>query len=172
IFVAAGDAGYDDQLGPAAQQGPGYPATSAHVIAVGATHLVKAPGTARGWAETVWSATTANPTSAGGSACSLSILKPPYQTSSPCTFKATADIAAVGDPATGVAVYDTNGTNKGWINVGGTSASSPFVAGIFAATGNATQASGQFIANNVAKLWDVTSGSNGTCDGKTLLFHA
>jgi len=169
IFAAAGDAGYDAQLGPMAQQGPGYPATSAHVIAVGATRLVKAPATARGWTETVWSTTTDPKTGAGGSACSLSIPKPAYQTSSPCTFKATADIAAVGDPATGVAVYDSNGTNTGWISVGGTSASSPFVAGIFAATGNGNQSSGQFIANNVAKLWDVTSGSNGTCTGQTLL---
>jgi MYXO-CTERM domain-containing protein len=172
IFVASGDAGYDDQLGPVAQQGPGYPATSAHVIAVGATHLVKAPGTARGWAETAWSTTADPKTGAGGSACSLSIPKPAYQTASPCTFKATSDIAAVGDPATGVAVYDSNGANTGWISVGGTSASSPFVAGIFAATGNGSQGSGQFIANNVAKLWDVTSGSNGTCTGKTLLCNA
>jgi MYXO-CTERM domain-containing protein len=172
IFAASGDAGYDDQLGPVAQQGPGYPATSAHVIAVGATHLVKAPGTARGWAETAWSTTADPKTGAGGSACSLSIPKPAYQTASPCTFKATSDIAAVGDPATGVAVYDSNGTNTGWLSVGGTSASSPFVAGIFAATGNGGQGSGQFIANNVSKLWDVTSGSNGTCAGKTLLCNA
>ena len=34
---------------------------------------------------------------AGGSGCSLSIPKPAYQSASPCAFKATPDIAAVGD---------------------------------------------------------------------------
>ena len=170
VFVAAGDNGYDDTVIPAGQQsGPGYPATSPHTIAVGATRLIKDATTTRGWRETAWAVTpkvSGGPDltkGAGGSACSLSMPKPTYQTASPCQFKATADIAAVGDPATGVAVYNTNGTNPGWISVGGTSASSPFVAAIFAATGNGTQTSGKFLADNTSKLWDVTSGSNGTC---------
>ncbi|HMG21698.1 MAG TPA: MYXO-CTERM sorting domain-containing protein, partial [Kofleriaceae bacterium] len=110
---------------------------------------------------------------AGGSACSLSIPKPAYQTASPCTFKAAADIAAVGDPATGVSVYNSHVANRKWIAVGGTSASAPFVAAIFAATGNGAQSSGAFIAANTAKLFDVTSGTNGTCPaGQTLLCTA
>jgi uncharacterized protein (TIGR03382 family) len=152
VFVSAGDDGYND-----AGQGPDYPGTSSHVIAVGGTHLVKDAST-RGWTETAWTS--------GGSACSLSITKPAYQTNSGCQFKATTDIASVGDPQTGVAVY--NSRNGGWTVVGGTSASSPFVAAIFAATGNGTQTSGQFVKDNAAKLYDVTSGKNGTCTNAIL----
>jgi uncharacterized protein (TIGR03382 family) len=155
VFVSSGDNGYND-----AGQGPDYPATSAYTIAVGGTHLVK-DATARGWTETAWTS--------GGSACSLSIAKPAYQTNSGCTFKATTDIAAVGDPQTGVAVY--NSRNGGWTVVGGTSASSPLVAAIFAATGNGMHTSGSFVKDNVAKLYDVTSGTNGTCTN-AILCHA
>jgi len=152
IFVAAGDNGYND-----GGQGPDYPGTSAHTIAVGGTHLAK-DSSARGWTETAWSS--------GGSACSLSIAKPSYQTGTSCNFKATADIAAVGDPQTGMASYDS--TNGGWSVVGGTSAAAPIVAAIFAATGNASQTSGEFIMQNADKLNDVTSGNNGDCGGGIL----
>jgi subtilase family serine protease len=179
IFVASGDAGYDETVAPAGGQiGPGYPATSQYTIAVGATRLAKAAGTTRGWTETAWAVTLTQgqvdvTRGAGGSACSRSIPKPAYQSASPCTFKATADIAAVGDPATGVAVYDTSVSGKGWAIVGGTSAASPFVAAIFAATGNGNQTSGKFVADNVTKMFDVTSGTNGTCPtGQGLLCTA
>ena len=157
IFVASGDNGYND-----AGQGPDYPGTSAFTIAVGGTALKRDTTTPRGWSETAWTM--------GGSACSLSIVKPAYQDKSPCTFKATTDIAAVGDPATGLAVY--NAGSGGWISVGGTSASSPFVAAIFAATGNGAVMTGKFVKDNAAKLNDVVAGTNGTCTGKDLLCKA
>jgi subtilase family serine protease len=147
VYVAAGDAGYND-----GGQGPDYPGTSQYTIAVGGTHLVR-DGSARGFTETAWSK--------GGSACSLSVPKPAYQTTSPCQFKATADVASVGDPATGVAVY--NAKNGGWISVGGTSAAAPFVASLMAATGHGSETSGAFFAQNVAKLNDVMTGTNVTC---------
>jgi Subtilase family len=156
IFVSSGDDGYND-----AGAGPDYPGTSSHVIAVGGTKLVR-DTSARGWSETAWTK--------GGSACSLSIAKPAYQNRSPCTYKATTDIAAVGDPATGLAVY--NAANGGWIVVGGTSASAPFVAAIFAATGNGAQTSGAFIASKASRLYDVTTGNNGTCPAGNLLCNA
>jgi uncharacterized protein (TIGR03382 family) len=78
-----------------------------------------------------------------------------------CQYKATTDIAAVGDPNTGVAVY--NAANGGWGVIGGTSASAPLMAAIFAATGNGNQTSGTFVMQNASKLYDVTSGTNGTC---------
>lgn len=147
IFVSAGDAGYND-----GGEGPDYPGTSAHVIAVGGTTLARDPSP-RGWSEVAWGD--------GGSACSLSIAKPAYQAGSPCAYKATTDIAAVGDPQTGVAVYHAD--NGGWTVVGGTSAAAPLVAGMWAATGNGRHTSGEYIQANKAKLHDVTSGSNGTC---------
>ncbi len=159
IFVSAGDNGYDD-----AGMGPDYPATSQYVISVGGTNLVKDTST-RGWHETAWSVGAGGAAQgAGGSACSLSIPKPVYQNSlnTPCNFKATTDIAAVADPQTGVAVY--NSPNGGWIVVGGTSAASPLTASIFAVVGlGGTAVDGSFVAANAAKLNDVTSGTNGTC---------
>lgn len=152
IFVAAGDNGYNDSGG-----GPNYPATSAHAIGVGGTTLVR-DASARGFSETAWSK--------GGSACSLSIPKPGYQTTTGCNFKATADVSAVGNPQTGSAVYNAN--NGGWVVIGGTSAASPLVAGIFAATGLGGLASGAFIKANADKLYDVTSGSNGSCSAPVL----
>jgi hypothetical protein len=179
IFVASGDNGYDESIQTAPPPpAAGFPATSRYTIAVGGTRLVKASGTTRGWTETAWGVKVTqgqvNPDAgAGGSGCSLSTPKPAYQSASPCAFKATSDIAAVGDPATGVAVYNTNGTNTGWSIVGGTSAAAPFVAAIFAATGNGNQTSGQFVADNVGKLFDVTGGTNGTCPtGQGLLCTA
>jgi subtilase family serine protease len=147
VFVSAGDDGYND-----AGQGPDYPGTSAYVIAVGGTSLTKTTG-GRGWTETAWSS--------GGSACSLSIPKPAYQTGTQCQYKATTDIAAVGDPNTGVAVF--NQANGGWGVIGGTSASAPLMAAIFVATGNGAQTSGSFVMQNASKLYDVTSGTNGNC---------
>jgi hypothetical protein len=145
-FVATGDRGYN-----AGGAGPAYPATSRHVISVGGTTLVRTTSE-RGWTESAW----AN----GGSACSLSIEKPAFQDASPCRYRVASDLAAVGDPQTGVAVY--NARNGGWLKIGGTSAAAPFVAAVFAATGNG-DATPDTVAQLAARLHDVTLGSNGTC---------
>ena len=60
--------------------------------------------------------------------------------------------------ATGVAVYNSGS----WTVVGGTSAASPLVAGIFALTKNGSRTS-QFIYQNTTAFHDVTSGTNGSC---------
>lgn len=82
-------------------------------------------------------------------------------------FRAASDIAAVGDPATGLAVYNTRA--GGWVVVGGTSAASPLVAALFASIGlgNITAAD---LAQRTSALFDVTAGSNGPCG--TLLCNA
>jgi hypothetical protein len=75
-----------------------------------------------------------------------------------------ADVSAVADPATGVAVYDTYG-GSGWGVVGGTSASAPIIAGVYALAG--TPGSGDYPAkypySHTSSLYDVTSGNNGSC---------
>ena len=146
IFVAAGDSGYDD-----GGQGPDYPSTSAYVTGVGGTSLVKASN-ARGWTEGAWSS--------GGSSCSNSIAKPSFQTSTACTHRMAADIASVGDPNTGLAVY--NAANGGWIVVGGTSAASPFVAGVEALYGIGSSGP-SYAYSHASQFFDVTTGSNGSC---------
>ena len=47
-----------------------------------------------------------------------------------------ADVSAVADPATGVAVYDSFKAG-GWLVFGGTSVAAPVVASVFALAGNA-----------------------------------
>ena len=71
----------------------------------------------------------------GGSGCSAYVAKPSYQKDTGCSFRTEADVSAVADPNTGLAVYDSYDGTGGWIVVGGTSASSPLVAAIFAVTG-------------------------------------
>jgi hypothetical protein len=148
-FVASGDDGNTGST-------PDYPSTSSHVIGVGGTHLVKATGTTRGWTETVWSG--------AGSSCSKLIAKPAYQSVVPtaaCTKRAASDVSSVADPNTGLAVF--NAANGGWIVVGGTSAASPFVAGVFARYGLAAPHDASLVYANPSWWFDITSGSNGTC---------
>ncbi|MET8124335.1 carboxypeptidase regulatory-like domain-containing protein [Streptomyces sp. NPDC005065] len=135
--------------------GVSYPAASQYVTAVGGTSLVR-DSSARGWKESVWSG--------AGSGCSLYEAKPAWQTDSGCSERSVADVAAVADPATGVAVYNSFQAG-GWSMFGGTSASSPIIAGVYAAAG--TPAAGTYPAGypyaGTAHLNDVTAGSNGTC---------
>jgi subtilase family serine protease len=146
VTVSTGDSGYGTQ----------FPASSPHVIAVGGTHLVRASN-ARGWSETAWTS--------GGSGCSTVYAKPSFQTDALCTMRVEADVSAVGDPNTGVAVYGpTSRRASGWLVFGGTSVSAPLIGGIYGVTGHTPTGAASIYANK-ASLNDVTSGSNGTCGG-------
>jgi subtilase family serine protease len=149
VTASAGDDGY----------GVGFPAASDYTIAVGGTTLTKGGGGSRGWTETVWNGT--------GSGCTKKSAKPSWQTDSGCKNRTMNDIAYDADPGTGVAVYDTYG-GGGWSEYGGTSVSSPAIAAMFAAAGNASS------VQNAGWIWeaqnhsssvmnDITTGSNGTC---------
>ena len=149
VTVSSGDSGY----------GVEFPAASQYVTAVGGTTLNRASST-RGWSETVWSG--------AGSGCSAYITKPSWQTGSGCSGRTVADVSAVADPNTGVAVYDTFRTS-GWLVFGGTSVASPIIAGVYALAGNtgATTA-GSYPYGHTSSLFDATSGSNGSCGGSYL----
>lgn len=161
VYTAStGDNGY--------QYGVIYPATSVDTVAVGGTHLTTASNS-RGWNETVWK--TSN-TEGTGSGCSSDEAKPSWQSiisTSVCSRRADSDVSAVADPATGVAVYQTYG-GSGWAVYGGTSASAPIVASVYALAG--TPASSDHPASfpyaHTGNLWDVTSGNNGTCSPSLL----
>ena len=154
ITVSSGDSGY----------GVEYPAASPFVTAVGGTTLGRA-STARGWSETAWNG--------AGSGCSAYEAKQSWQTDSGCARRTVADVSAVADPNSGVNVYDSNcsGLNKllgncfsGWGVVGGTSASSPIIAAVYALAGNASSVTyGSYPYSHASALNDVTSGSNGNC---------
>jgi subtilase family serine protease len=153
VTASSGDNGYEVES----------PASFPTVIAVGGTSLTKT--SAGAWTEAAWSG--------AGSGCStLNANSYQDETATSCAgHKATADVSAVADPNTGVAVYDSYAYqgSKGWLQFGGTSASSPIVASVYAM--------GTAVAPNVypgkvtwsrwatdhTVLHDVTSGSNGTC---------
>ncbi|MDX3456670.1 putative Ig domain-containing protein [Streptomyces sp. ME02-8801-2C] len=150
ITVSAGDSAY----------GAEYPATSQYVTAVGGTAL-STSSNSRGWTESVWKTSSTEGT---GSGCSAYDPKPAWQTDTGCSKRMEADVSAVADPATGVAVYDTYG-GSGWAVYGGTSASAPIIAGVYALAG--TPGSSDYPAkypySHTSNLYDVTSGNNGSC---------
>jgi subtilase family serine protease len=149
VTVSSGDAGY----------GVEFPAASQYVIAVGGTSLKQASNS-RGWTETVWSG--------AGSGCSAYITKPTWQTDGGCARRTVADVAAIADPNTGVAVYDSYSYrgSAGWMVFGGTSVAAPVIAGVYALSGGTNTAAQSLYGSSA--LFDVTSGSNGSCGGSYL----
>jgi hypothetical protein len=152
ITASAGDSDY----------GVSYPAASPNVVSVGGTSLSTASN-ARGWTESVWNDGGGEGT---GSGCSAVEPQPSWQTAlglSGCSKRIDNDTSADADPDTGLAVYDTSNGNGGWNEVGGTSASSPMLAAMYALAGNAGSTPANDIYTHTSSFYDVTSGSNGSC---------
>ena len=136
-----------------------WPALSPSVVAVGGTHLT---GSGASWTETTWS----------GAGCGLSSYfgRPSYQNAVQSVVgssRGSADISAVADPNTGVAVYapSTQRTST-WMVFGGTSVSCPMVAGIYNLSGVASASSSAELTRIYSHLGsssfrDVVSGSAG-----------
>ena len=143
VTASTGDSGFD---------GGSYPSTDTHVVGVGGTSVF-ADGSARGFHETVWNG--------AGSGCGYNN-KPRWQNAAntTCTTKATADVSAAADPSNGGLNIRFNGA---FIQVGGTSESSPIIAAVYALSGNTTKYPAKFPYKNAGQLFDVTSGSNGAC---------
>jgi hypothetical protein len=156
IVASAGDDGY----------GVSYPAASPWVTSVGGTSLSTASNS-RGYTETVWGSSAGG--EGTGSGCSADSAKPTWQTDTGCTKRTDNDTSAVADPNTGVAVYDSY-SEGGWLEVGGTSASSPIIAATYALGGTPTAGSYpvQNLYSHTSNFYDVTSGSNGSCSGSYL----
>jgi len=150
VTASSGDSGFVTE----------YPAASRYVTAVGGTSLTHASNS-RGWTESVWSTSR---TEGAGSGCSTVDAKPTWQTDTGCARRTIADVSAVADPATGVAVYQTFGAS-GWTVYGGTSVASPLIASVFADAG--TPGASTYPASDIyahtSSLFDVTTGSTGTC---------
>lgn len=147
VTVSSGDNGY----------GVEFPAASRYVTAVGGTSLTSVSPRA----ESAWSG--------AGSGCSSYIPKPSFQTDKGCSKRTVADVSAVADPNTGVAVYDSYGSTGGanWYVFGGTSVAAPIIASVYALAGN-TISYGEYPYDpaHASGLNDVTSGSNGHCANK------
>jgi subtilase family serine protease len=155
IVASAGDSGY----------GVSYPAASRYVTSVGGTSLVQT-AVGRGWTETVWGTSPNEGEGTGGGCADKYNARPSWQKYSvtQCAHRLDNDVAAVADPDTGVAIYDTY-SQGGWLEVGGTSVASPIIASVFALAG--TPAAGtypaSYIYSHTTDLYDVTTGANGTC---------
>jgi subtilase family serine protease len=141
--ASTGDSGY----------GVEWPAADSDVVAVGGTSLQRATN-ARGWDEIAWSG--------AGSGCSTDD-KPAWQHDTGCSHRSVADVAAVADPSTGVAVYDSVAPySGGWTVFGGTSVASPIIASVFALAGPETP--GYFrsplLYKRASMLNDIVAGRN------------
>lgn len=150
ITASTGDSSYS--------AGPSFPATSPHVTAVGGTTLSQA-NTTRGWTETAWAD--------GGSGCSKVYGKPTWQKDPLCTMRMEADVSAVGDPNTGVAVYGpASSRSSAWLVFGGTSVSAQVISAIYGVNAQAVNyGSNPYPPGALTNLNDVTSGTNGSCGG-------
>ncbi len=159
ILFSGGDYGYSVR----------YPAVSQYVIAVGGTNLKKTSEGSRKWTEEVWSNTEYGYREKGrgtGSGCSKYEPKPKWQADKACTHRIQNDVAAVAAPESPVSIYDTY--KGGWANSGGTSASSPFVAGVEGlSTSHSRSLKADAFYVGKGSLFDVTKGSNGTCTPPT-----
>jgi subtilase family serine protease len=149
VTVSSGDSGFGVQ----------FPASSPHVTAVGGTSLSRSTNS-RGWTETAWSG--------AGSGCSTVYTKPTWQTDTGCARRTVADVSAVADPNTGVAVRaPTSATASAWLVFGGTSVAAPLIAGIYGVNDTGVTF-GSDPYHHTSALFDVTSGSNGSCGGSYL----
>jgi subtilase family serine protease len=149
VTASSGDGGF----------GVEFPASSSFVVAVGGTSLTRAAN-ARGWTESAWSG--------AGSGCSAFNAAIPSASTfnTGCARRAVADVSAVANPSTGVAVFDSIPFQgfSGWLVFGGTSVSSPIIASVYGLAGNAaTIDANDFPYQHSTALFDVTTGSNGTC---------
>jgi hypothetical protein len=138
VVASSGDSGFT---------AASYPAVLASTVAVGGTSLARDPDSPRGWAEWAWQY--------GGSGCSAYIAKPKWQKDTHCGKRTVADVAAVAES---LAVYHADA--GGWLPVDGTSASAPFVAGLYGRSGRAGAAQPADLYAHAAGFTDITAGNN------------
>ncbi|SFJ67529.1 Subtilase family protein [Amycolatopsis sacchari] len=134
-----------------------WPQALPTVTAVGGTELVKQGST---YSEGAWSG--------AGSSCVPGATPPPGQpgeVTAPCNGARTAvDVSAVAD---NLAIYTTYSPASnhplGWTVVAGTSASAPFIAGVYAASGNLGAVDGPNLLYQAGPpaFNDIISGTNG-----------
>jgi len=191
ITAAAGDFGYLNWTeaeaaharGVSYYEGVEYPASSPHVVAVAATKLTLTSTGAR-QSETVWNegpSVAGKDEGASGGGCSLNFEALSWQREVPdwaavgcgtgsASRRAVADVAADGDPYTGVAVYYAAPQGGGgWRTYGGASISSPIIASMLALAGGAHGVAypAQTLYSHLGSpsLYDISEGGDGKCDG-------
>jgi subtilase family protein len=144
--ASTGDFGY---------QPASFPASSPQVVAVGGTVLSRSSTGPRGWTEKAWQW--------AGSGCSAYFPKVVGQTDTACHMRTISDVSAV---AKGLAIYNTSlpPRYKGWLEVDGTSASSPLISGMIGSVGRGGMRPSDLYAGSSSVFNDVTTGRNGFCN--------
>jgi subtilase family serine protease len=151
ITASAGDSGYDDVY--EGFYATDFPAASPNVTAVGGTALFKVASAPRGWFEEVWNEPAISAGTGGG--CTLSETKPTWQTDKGCATRTDNDVAAVAAVISPVSIR----IDGIWDLVGGTSVSSPLVAGIEAHAISTERSLGAHaFYKDPGSLFDVTEG--------------
>jgi subtilase family serine protease len=140
-----------------------YPSTSPNVVSVGGTTLTVTSATGAWKSESAWS-TAGGGCSTVEKATAAQKAFPTYdQAGATCAGRrATPDVSLDANPQSGVAVYDSKRLSTGavgWIQVGGTSASTVFWAAHSAETGAHVNSTYVYGAN--IPFYNVSSGSNG-----------
>jgi hypothetical protein len=194
ITASSGDDGYffwdlanNDPFGFSAYapEAPSFPASLPSVVSVGGTALkLKSDGTRA--SESVWNTNgdadtrgndQASSLGAAGGGCSQvyraaswQLNTPGYQKSKCGGKRLSVDVSAAADPMPGFDIYDSYGLH-GWASIGGTSWSSPIIAGMWALAGGAngmptpSRALYQNDHLRSSTINDVTVGGNGWCGG-------
>jgi subtilase family serine protease len=152
-------------------EGTIYPSVSPNVVAVGGTTIARNPSTLAFEAEVTWEDT--------GGGLSIFEPRPSFQSAISSTvskYRGVPDVAALGNPRTGVWVYDSyensySGMLYPWNIFGGTSVASPLWAGIVNHAGHFSASTGAeetlIYANGkiAADFRDVTIGTCGYYEG-------
>ena len=151
FFASAGDSGGVVE----------YPSCSPYVVAAGGTSV--ATNSSGAWtAESAWAD--------GGGGNSKYEKKPTWQSGVGGTDRSVPDLSSDADPNTGVCVYDSTSYQGyvGWMVFGGTSVSSPSLAGMLNVTGASFANTTAFLTalynnykNTPTVFRDITTGSNG-----------
>jgi subtilase family serine protease len=138
VFVSSGDNGSAEcssaTTGYQAKQCVSYPSGDVNVTSVGG---VNAPINEFGQlyaTMTAWGTTSSSGTSGSGGGVSTIFTAPPWQqTALNATMRAQPDVALIGDPFTGVTMYENAGFLAGDASdVGGTSVAAPQMAAMWA----------------------------------------
>ena len=146
-FAASGDTGGVN----------GYPSVSPYVVSAGGTTINRKSGVFT--SETGWSGSGGGP--------SKYETKLSYQnnvTGTSSTKRSAPDLSFDANPQTGVSVYDSTQCQglSGWLVFGGTSVSSPSLAGI-------VNLAGHFAANTVSELGTIYANRKNTADFRDVL---
>jgi hypothetical protein len=150
ITAATGDNGFNGGIHQS------WPADLPSVISTGGVSIT-GPGQYSAWLLAGSGCETIFPAANG---------QPAAVTKDCANHRASADVSADADPQTGLAVYDTDAPSSGqpadWTVIGGTSASAPYIAGLYARAGHLAEVNGPntLYAAPARDFTDVTTGNN------------